>query len=135
MKIKSQKVLDSFDSQGLCEGCGIPCSSRERHHIFGRGAGGPDFRCNIIMLGDAFTCHCHLKFHNSGREEDREIFLIHVARRDVTTPKAIREVVNMVRNKLPGKQSRLAIEREIEKLSVEGMRLAMAELEFVGVLS
>jgi hypothetical protein len=131
MRIKNPKLLASFPSPGLCEGCGIPCSSRERHHIFGKGAGGPDLRCNIIMLGDAFTdqCACHAVFHNEGGAVDRFTFLGVVAKREGTTPEAIEDVVNMVRNKLPKNPSEHTIRRAIHELdTLAAVMLAVREL-------
>lgn len=133
MRIKSKKVLESFPSPGLCEGCGVPCSSRERHHVFTQGAGGPDLRCNIIMLGDAFTdqCQCHTKFHGKALASERERFLTIIAKREKTTPEAIEAVVNLIRNQLGRKPSRTVIIRAIDTLPIDAKILAVRELQFV----
>ena len=136
MRIKNKALLESFPSPGLCEGCGIPCSSRERHHIFSRGAGGPDLRCNIIMLGDAFTdqCACHAKFHNEGDQAQRARFLAIVAKRERTTPEAIEAVVNMIRNKLPKDAPPWIVADAIQDLDQQARKLAEIELTFAGIL-
>ena len=127
MKIKSKALLASFPSAGCCENCGIPCSSRERHHIFSKGAGGPDIRCNIIMLGDAFTdqCACHRLWHDG--KIKREKFLDIVAKRERTTAAAIEDVINLVR-RLPKNPSKARLYGEISNLPDASAILAMREL-------
>lgn len=134
MRIKSKEILASFPSPGLCEYCKIPCASRERHHIFTRGSGGPDLRCNLIMLGDAFTdqCACHLKYHNGSIARDE--FLAIVAMRERTTVEAIESLIYLVR-RLKKSPSPEEVWAEIELLSDPiARRLCRDELIFVGVL-
>ena len=132
MNIKSKKVLDSFISPGRCEFCETPCLERERHHIFTRGAGHLDLRCNIIMLGGAFRCGCHKRFHDGNI--CRAEFLTVVAARDNTTVEAIETLIYLVR-RLPKDAGPATIWQAIELISDPiARRLARDELTFVGIL-
>jgi hypothetical protein len=134
MKIDSPKVLASFSTPGLCEGCGKPCLARERHHVFTKGAGCPDLRCVIIMLGEAFECQCHAKFHGKALASERARFLKIIAEREGTTPEAIEELVNLIRNELPKGASPWLIAEMISRMSADGEKLAKRELSFVRVI-
>ena len=137
MKIKRPAILSSFPSPGLCESCGVPCSSRERHHIFSRGAGGPDLPINIIMLGDAFTghCACHIKFHGNGLKRFRLQFLDVVAKREQTTVEAIVDVICLVR-RLPKDATEETVRAAIELLENPlSRRLARDQLTLAKVLT
>jgi hypothetical protein len=51
-----------FRTAGECEICGKWCSRRDVFHIYGRAAGGPDIRCNILSVGSWYPyphCSCH----------------------------------------------------------------------------
>jgi hypothetical protein len=72
-------------------------------------------------------------FHNEGGAVDRFTFLGVVAKREGTTPEAIEEVVNMVRNKLPSRPSQFVIDSAIAQLSEDAHWLAVRELTFAGV--
>lgn len=132
MRIKSQKVLLSFENAGRCEFCETPCLQRERHHIHTRGAGWVDLRCNIIMLGGPFRCACHAKFHNGGI--CRAEFLTVVAARDNTTVEAIETLIYLVR-RLPKDAGKATIWEAIEQIDDHiARRLARNELSFVGLI-
>ncbi len=86
----NSSIRKEFSAAGLCECCGEPCpNGRECHHVFTRGAGGPDIRENLIGL----CFKCHRRFHD-GHEPRRETLLAIVAEREGTTVEAIVELVN-----------------------------------------
>lgn len=86
-------IRKPFSAPGLCECCGVPCpESRECHHVFTRGAGGPDIRENLIGL----CFQCHRRFHD-GHEPRRETMLAIIAEREGKTVEAIVEAVNAKR--------------------------------------
>lgn len=132
MKIKNKKALGSFKSAGVCEACGAPCMARERHHIHSKGSGGPDLPCNIIMLGGAGQCACHLRYHDGNAS--KYLFLCIVAQRERTTPEAITEVVDMIRNKLPKHPTQTQLITELFNLSYDGRTLGIRQLKEAGYL-
>lgn len=134
MKIKNEKLLAIYRTSGNCEWCGKSCVRREPHHIFSRGAGGPDLDINLIALGStpAFCCACHtlIEAGNITRYEVLE----YVSRREKTTPAAIESVIDMIR-RLPKDASQARIRDEIGTLDDEdAIVLTVDELTKAGVI-
>ena len=59
MRIIHEPTLDRFRGRGICELCGKPCWRRVPHHVQTRGVNRLDISCNLISVGDDFTCRCH----------------------------------------------------------------------------
>lgn len=100
MKILDEALLDEFRTVGRCDVCGRSCLFREPHHIWARGMGGGgrlDVRINLLAVGQSRTyqCFCHGLIHNGAIKRD-DLLLI-VARREKTTPGAIRDEINRLR--------------------------------------
>lgn len=117
MKITNKKLRKEFATPGRCENCVRPCRKREGAHIFSVGAGGPDFRCNLVSLGSSpeFACECHTRSHNNG-EPGRDRLLEIAAMRERTTVGTIIKVIDLARrlNKYCSKDEIL---QEIELLN------------------
>jgi len=87
---KDEAVLDLFRGPGQCELCGARCKRREPHHWRARGAGGGarlDIRENLIALGSAFDCACHVRAEAG--LINRQVLLFVIALREHSTPKRI----------------------------------------------
>ncbi len=134
MKIKNQKLLDEFRTPGPCEYCGKPCKKREPAHIISRGAGGPDFRCNLVALGSTreFACSCHSDNHAGANPNTHDLFRI-ASRREKTFPMAARMVVDLAR-RLPKDASPETIKFGISELRTESRKLATKEFKEAGLI-
>ncbi len=92
---KDPEILKQFRGTGPCEACRRWCWRLECHHWRSRGHGGGsriDLPINLIALGGAFACNCHGYAQRS--KEFNDSLLPIIARREGTTPEAIREEIN-----------------------------------------
>ncbi len=85
MKIIDKPLLRRFAGPGVCEHCKRKVSSRDPHHLFGRGMGGGrrfDIPLNLISLCSAFSGgeNCHARYHAG--QILREMLLAIVAKRE-----------------------------------------------------
>lgn len=95
MRIIDEDALDECRERWRCERCGKPTPSGcEPHHIFTRGAGRLDIRCNLIGLCRA----CHPEVQEGGKAARDECLLI-VARRERMSIEDIEDIVNSLRRR------------------------------------
>jgi len=101
MIVIDEPMLDLFRGPGRCEGCGKPCRRREPHHIKKRGLGGGsrlDIPINLIALGSAFDCACHIKAE-AGTLPKAKLLEI-VAGREGRTPEQVElEIYRLLRTR------------------------------------
>lgn len=114
MKIVDEKLLAEFRSKGQCELCLRKCYPLDPHHLWTRGAGRLDIRCNLISL--CRVCHSEVE-HKQAKERILEI----VCRRERAKPEAIWEVVCFVR-RWP-KHKRDQISRGAKELEADSLAL------------
>ncbi len=115
MILENQKMLALFRGVGSCGYCNQACQNREAAHIFSRGAGWVDFRCNIIALGGPGDCACHVMNHG-GHEPTRADLLAASAKRWKTQPTCIEDCVYLMR-RLPRRPTQYQVIDGINSLS------------------
>ena len=87
MVVIDEKLLDTFRGPGLCGVCGRYCRRREPHHHKPRGHGAGsrlDIPENLIAVGSAFDCGCHVRIENGNVA--RKFVLAKIAARLGKTP-------------------------------------------------
>lgn len=93
MRVIDKPLLAEFSRPGRCEYCRKPCpDGRDPAHIYSRGAGRVDVRRNLVSL----CRECHTRSH-AGHAPRRWRLLIIAAKRELTTPKEIRDLVHSIR--------------------------------------
>jgi hypothetical protein len=89
-------LVAEFSGLPRCQLCGALCPhGTEAHHLYSRGAGGPDIRENLIGLGGPWNCGCHRRWHE-GLIPRRELEAA-VEAREGLPPGAVREKVFRLR--------------------------------------
>ncbi len=133
MRVLRPSTLALFRGKLYCEWCGLP-SRCEPNHLYSRGSGQLDIRCNLVALCGVFAGgkNCHNEFHN-GHEPDWDQLIVLIAKREKTTREDIREVRNLL-VRIPPRLSQARIIGYLEEISPSASRLAMNELTFAGIL-
>src|ERR1700734_1493026 len=91
MRIDNPKLLAEFRKKARCEWCGVRSDTgRDPAHIIGRGAGGPDIRCNLVSL----CRQCHTESHTGGYPSYFDMLAV-VSRREKAECETIEDVVNL----------------------------------------
>ena len=136
VKIVNHALRREMALPGRCEWCSKLCRKREGAHLWGRGAGASDIRCNMISLGSTpmMQCPCHTNSHSVCKPSRSELLAV-VAKRERTTPEAIEEVVNFIRYILPKNATVSVIESAMIDLSDEGRKLAQREFLSAGIMT
>lgn len=134
MRVVNKKLWAEFRTAGRCEWCLRLCDRREPAHLFSRGSGGPDFRCNLVALGQTRTwqCRCHRLSH-AGKSPTQAELLAIAAKREGCLVQDIIDVVCLIRL-LPRGLSQARMQVEIAGLGREAAELAARELVGAGVL-
>lgn len=101
MRFRNPDLLASYRRAGKCDNCGAPFTLGCGAHLWAKGNGGSDVRCNLLWT--AFSpfhgCRCHLTHHN-GDGPTLYNFIEAVARREGTTAEAVTDV-NLMLLQLP----------------------------------
>lgn len=95
MRIDNRNLRRKFSGRGCCAHCGQWSPVRHCAHVFAIGMGGNnrlDVPCNLVSL----CWLCHRRSHE-GDEPTQETLLRIVAKREGTTPDAIREEIYRLR--------------------------------------
>lgn len=106
MTILDPDLLQTMRGAGRCSWCLAWCQRLEPAHIFTRGCGGGsriDLAVNVVPLGSAFDCGCHVENH-AGHEPTTENLLTVAAQR---THHGIEDIVLVMQRliHLPGDAS------------------------------
>ncbi len=129
MKIVNQPLIESYRTPGPCRFCGKKVRMRCAAHIFSKGAGRVDIRCNLVQLGmDAVTdCDCH---HNShmGNKPTFDNLLRISAEDHKCRPEDIHQVVYFLRRMPKHLNERQFCEKALE-LGLEARVLVLTEFE------
>ncbi len=132
MKIVNPKALDFARGPGTCDWCRKAVKNRNPHHVFSRGSGGPDLRCNIAAICETFSggLNCHQLVH-SGEIDDIDI-LVMVAQRENCMQDDIRQLVDLIRYRMP-RVSEITEDVFRQRVAMElghgAQRLAIRELQ------
>lgn len=134
MNIKNESLLDKFRGPGICECCRQRVSIRSPHHVFSRGAGGPDIACNLVSLCEfgGGGLNCHGSFH-AGTIKRIDLMEI-ICQREGVNADDIEDVVNLIRHIIPPRSSAEQIEALLNEASPGVEALARKELRLAGVL-
>lgn len=129
MRIVNQPLIESFRTPGSCRWCQNPVRMRCAAHIFSKGAGRVDIRCNLVQLGmDPVTdCSCHHDSH-MGLAPTFDDLLRLSAEDHKCRPEDIHQVVYFIRRLPKETTARQFRERALE-LDREARLLAMQEFE------
>lgn len=97
VKIVNDKALKFARGPGFCDWCRKPVGNRNPHHVFSKGAGQVDIRCNIAAICETFSggLHCHHLVH-TGEIADGGILAM-VAEREKCLQDDIRSLVMLIR--------------------------------------
>jgi hypothetical protein len=96
-----EALLEEFRAKRRCEWCGRKLRHRPQpHHIFSRGAGRLDVRCNLIALGGAADCGCHDLVH-VGKPLRRQLLAVAAGREGMTVIQAEQLVWRLRRGQRP----------------------------------
>ena len=128
MRIDNPKLLAEFRKKARCEWCGVRSDTgRDPAHIIGRGAGGPDIRCNLVSL----CRQCHTESHTGGYPSYFDMLAV-VSRREKAECETIEDVVNLIRNIIPKGAPEPEIEACLAACSPAVELLARKELTEAG---
>lgn len=94
MTIHDESTLDLFRGPGRCDLCGALHSNRHPHHWRCKGMDGGSRLDVRFNLAACCPVPCHLKAHQGKLES--EFVLGKIAKREGTTPDAIREAINWI---------------------------------------
>lgn len=130
MKIDNKKLREEIGLKRMCEYCGKPSlNPPDVHHLFSRGAGWVDIRCNLIALDR--TCH---QLNHAGKEPMALHLAMKIAEREKIVVADIEAVVMLIRRLPNGASPRLIIQLIVDELSLSAGKLARKELTESGVL-
>ncbi len=125
MKIDNKKLREEIGAKRVCEYCRKSClTPPDVHHLFSRGAGWVDVRCNLIAI--CRTCH---QLTHAGKEPQPLHLAIVIAEREKVVVVDIETTVQFIR-RLDKDASPEAIEYMIQnELSRRAGLLARKELK------
>lgn len=140
MIIKNKKLIASCRTAGRCAACSCYCKKREAAHLFGKGAGGSDLKCNLVCLGSTRErcCQCHSTVHaansdNGLRPNNSDLWQI-VAKREGCTVEELREAILFI-FRLDKAASPYKIVELMMALSPAAKRIVTRELSEAGKIN
>jgi hypothetical protein len=130
MKIVNTPLIESYRTGGPCRWCNKKVRMRCAAHIFSKGAGQVDIKCNLVQLGmDALTdCPCHTYSHN-GHPPTFDDLLAISAKDHRRRPEDIVQLIHFIR-RLPKWTTAFGFVGAAKaQLDVHARALAMLEYE------